>query len=296
MTPDNHIPDNTLVDRPVDRILDHNRLQLSALLDGELPPHEARFLLRRLQHDPELAACWDHWNLCADVLRGRVEIMASNGFSERVASALAAEPVSKAVLVAPDSRWLRWGGGTALAASVAVIALLLGRQSPQAGSPALPTPQVVTTTTAAPPASATNVATPASPGVPIQGAQLATALAVAELPRRLTAGRSRGQSQRAALRTASRGIIQIPVAMASASPQALPQKAQPPTDPFSAQHASPGTRPWPRALLPGSPANGAFTVDYGNRSGESGVATSPSFYPFEPRDPVTVPSAPPNPP
>ena len=52
MTSDNHIADNNLGGPPVDKILDHNRLQLSALVDGELSPHEARFLLRRLQHDP----------------------------------------------------------------------------------------------------------------------------------------------------------------------------------------------------------------------------------------------------
>ena len=290
MTPDNHIPDANLGDPPVDKIFDHNRLQLSALLDGELSPHEARFLLRRLQHDPELAACWDRWNLCGDVLRGRVEVMASNGFSRGVAAALASGPMSNPPTVAVDSRWLRWGGGAALAASVAMIALFLGRQSPDA-SLAMPTTQIVTTTTLAAPASARNMATSPSPAMPGHGAELATALAVADVPRRLATRRSRGQSQRAALRTTPRSLVQVPMAVASASPQAMPQ-----TDPFSAQHASLNARPWPRALLPGSPANGAFTVDYGTQSGEVGGVNSPSFYPFEPRAAVSVPSTPRSPP
>ncbi|HWU69970.1 MAG TPA: RseA family anti-sigma factor, partial [Pseudoxanthomonas sp.] len=46
----------------------HYRLQLSALIDGDLSPDEARFLLRRLQHDGELNACWERWQLCGDVL------------------------------------------------------------------------------------------------------------------------------------------------------------------------------------------------------------------------------------
>jgi negative regulator of sigma E activity len=282
MTPDNDISGITLGGPVDDKIQDHNRLQLSALVDGELSPHEARFLLRRLQHDPELAACWDRWNLCGDVLRGRVEVMASNGFSQGVAAALAAEPRSKPITVVGGSRRLRWGGGAALAASVAMIALFLGRQSPNAGSPAMPTAQIATSTIVAPPASAKDVATVPSPVLPGHAAELATVLAVADVPRRLTARRSRGQSQRAALRTTQRAITQAPIAVASASPQAMPQ-----TDPFSTQRVGLISRPWPRALLPGSPANGAFTVDYGTRSGEAGGVNSPSFYPFEPRVPAT---------
>ena len=50
-----------------------------------------------------------------------------------------------------------------------------------------------------------------------------------------------------------------------------------PANPFSTRHPLPATRTWPRALVPGMPASGAFTVDYG------GTATpSPGFYPFEP--------------
>ena len=291
MTPDNPIPDTNLCGPPVDKIFDHNRLQLSALLDGELPPQEARFLLRRLQHDPELAACWDRWNLCGDVLRGRVEVMASNGFSQGVTAALAAEPMSKATTLAANSRWLRWCGGAALAASVAMIALLLGRQSPNAGSPDMATTQAVTTTVVAPPAPARDVAIIPPPTLPGHAAELATALAVADVPRRLSTRRSRGQSQRAALRTTQRAIAQAPIAVVSASPHAMPQ-----TDPFSTQHAGLVTRPWPRALLPGSPANGAFTVDYGTRSGEVDGANSPSFYPFEPRVSGSVSSTPRSPP
>ncbi|MEO6138617.1 MAG: RseA family anti-sigma factor [Luteimonas sp.] len=290
MTPDNDIQES-LGGPVIDKILDHNRLQLSALLDGELSPHEARFLLRRLQHDPELAACWDRWNLCGDVLRGRVEVMASSGFSQGVAAALAAAPVSKPIKGVADSRRLRWGGGAALAASVAMIALFLGRQSPNPGSPALPPAQVVASTVLAPPPSVKNVASTPAPSMPGHAAELASVLAVADVPRRLTARRSRGQSQRAAMRTTQRSVPQAPIAMASAAPQTLPQ-----TDPFSTQRAGLVTRPWPRALLPGTPANGAFTVDYGTRSGEVGGTNTPSFYPFEPRVPVSVSSTPRSPP
>ena len=35
----------------IDKLDIHHRQQLSALMDGDLPADEARFLLRRLQHD-----------------------------------------------------------------------------------------------------------------------------------------------------------------------------------------------------------------------------------------------------
>ena len=54
----------------LDKLDIHNRQQLSALMDGELSPDEARFLLRRLQHDEELGSTWERWQLCGDVLRG----------------------------------------------------------------------------------------------------------------------------------------------------------------------------------------------------------------------------------
>ena len=63
-----------------DKLYDHHRQQLSAMLDGELPPDQAKFMLRRLEHDRELAACWERWQVCGDVLRGRHEaLLAMNG-------------------------------------------------------------------------------------------------------------------------------------------------------------------------------------------------------------------------
>ena len=57
----------------IDKLDIHHRQQLSALMDGELLADEARFLLRRLQHDRDLAGCWERWQLCGDVLRGRAQ-------------------------------------------------------------------------------------------------------------------------------------------------------------------------------------------------------------------------------
>jgi negative regulator of sigma E activity len=261
--------DNKALGQPIagqtgERILDHNRLQLSALMDGAVSPDEARFLLRRLQHDEDLAGCWTRWQLCGDVLRGHASAIVPAGFSQRVADAIAAEadrPAHPGSSVA--SRWIRWGGGAALAASVAVIALFVSRPDAQAPAPV----QIATTAPATTPAKPI----PASPPAPDTAAQLAAAVAVADVPRRAVR-RSRGQSQRAAMRTPARAP-QAQVAVATAS---VPTQANP---------FAPGTviqsRPWPRALLPNAPASGAFTVEYGS-------STTPSFYPFAPRTAIAV--------
>jgi negative regulator of sigma E activity len=266
----------------VDKILDHNRLQLSALLDGELPLDEARFLLRRLEHDDELGGCWERWQLCGDVLRGQAGALLPSGFAQRVAAAVAGDRVAAPVTATGGHRWLRWSGSAALAASVAVIAVLLVRQSPDANAPAAPATQVATTTA---PAVERTVPAPAVPEHPLpektpdHSTQLVSALAVADVPRRVANRRSRGQSQRAAKRSPTRAPVEMPVAIAASGGAA-------PVDPFSNLDMSGSTlpnRPWPRALLPGAHASGAFTVDYGNHGAR------PSFYPFAPR---TLPVAP----
>jgi len=270
-----------------DKLYDHNRQQLSAMLDGALSPDEARFMLRRLQHDTELASCWERWQVCGDVLRGQRNALLPADFSQRIARAIASDHAVPAVAAATGRpRWARWGGGAALAASVAVAALFVARQTPSAIDPATADPAAQVVAASSPSTSpATGVETippaPTQPIAPDASTQLAAAaVAVAEVPRRAAARRSRGQSQRAALRTLPSRFNEVPVIVAAAAN--APAAIAPPigstnanTDPFAAQALAP-SRPWPRAIVPSYPATGAFTVDYGSTSASS-------FYPFEPR-------------
>ncbi|PSD16606.1 anti-sigma factor, partial [Stenotrophomonas maltophilia] len=61
------------------RLDQRHREQLSALVDGELGADEARFLLRRMEHDPELAGCQERWQLLGDVMRGQASALAPAG-------------------------------------------------------------------------------------------------------------------------------------------------------------------------------------------------------------------------
>ncbi|CCP12772.1 Sigma-E factor negative regulatory protein [Stenotrophomonas maltophilia SKK35] len=78
------------------RLDQRHREQLSALVDGELGADEARFLLRRMEHDPELAGCQERWQLLGDVMRGQAPALAPAGFSAAVSAAIAAEPAPQA--------------------------------------------------------------------------------------------------------------------------------------------------------------------------------------------------------
>ena len=263
-----------------DKVLDHTRLQLSALFDGELALDEARFLERRLQHDDELAGCVSCWQLAGDILRGQATAAAPAGFARRVSAALAAEGAQKPQATNQRSRW-SWGSGAALAASVAVVALFMARQSPEA-LPADTAAQVEIASAAparqAPAPDKTPV--PASPQAPDTAAQLAAAtVAVAEVPRRAAARRSstRSQAQRAAATRASRALeggMQPQLAVASAASSAPVADA---VNPFAPEAAPATPRPWPRALLPN--AGAAFNVGYGTLQP---VAVEPA-HPFRPR-------------
>lgn len=97
--------------------------QLSALLDGALEPGATRFLYKRLEHDRVLRMQWTRWHLAGACLRHAPVAVMPEGFPARVAAALAQEPALRRGF----GPALRWTGGAAVAASVALLALLAAR-------------------------------------------------------------------------------------------------------------------------------------------------------------------------
>src|SRR3546814_11040587 len=77
-----------MIQPQTDKLDDHHRQQLSAMLDGELLPDQAKFMLRRLEHDGELAACWERWPVCGEVMRGSQGALLPADFSRRAAHAI----------------------------------------------------------------------------------------------------------------------------------------------------------------------------------------------------------------
>jgi sigma-E factor negative regulatory protein RseA len=120
------------------------REQLSALMDGELPRDEVRFLLRRIDGDTQLAQAWTRYQLAGGVLRRQAAVLPLRGdFADVLVQRLGAAPPGYGM------RMLRWAGGGAIAAAVAVVALVSTRplENPQQASATL---AVVAPVTAAP--------------------------------------------------------------------------------------------------------------------------------------------------
>ncbi|QIK81791.1 sigma-E factor negative regulatory protein [Lysobacter sp. HDW10] len=102
------------------------REALSALLDGESSADADKFLARRLEHDPELAAQLGRWQFAGDVLRAaskpaiQTDLRAS--IREQIATEAAAQSRST---VAPAffARNKRVFSGLAVAAALGIVAL-----------------------------------------------------------------------------------------------------------------------------------------------------------------------------
>lgn len=279
MTTHGHTPGT--VDTTPDKFELHYRQQLSALVDGELAADEARFLLRRLEHDEELAACQERWQLLGDVLRGQACAPAPLDFGQRVREAVAADmapPAGGQVAQARRGGWKRWGGGAALAASVAAVALFMAREQLPDAAPVPPT-TVIATTAQVPAAPAvagadTDVAAPVVAG---------TAAAVAVAAARQDARRGSATRNHQAARAAARQAEPERVLAVQAAPLAEPVLRQ---DPFTRGAGVLQARPWPRSDLGPALSQGAFNASL--PAGQPGGA----FYPFEPRLPVQAVEAP----
>ena len=286
-----------------DKLEAHCRQQLSALVDGALPPDEARFLLRRLQHDGALAGRWERWQAYGDCMRGGVSQLLPADFSQRVCAALQAEDaraVPAAAARGARPAWTRWAGGTALAASVAMAALFVVQREPQGVVDE--TLQVASSAPAASPAIPVADAggVPSVPGVPGEapapgrgdgaaqsGAAAAGALLLAARERSRSAAARAAPSVRSIASPARPRAVAAPfeaataqapmqmVAVAGGSADAAPLAAP---DPFGMDRPA-DARPWPRAVLPGL-VQGGFEAGYGITPSDTGV-----FEYFEPRLP-----------
>ena len=104
------------------------REQLSAMMDGELQRDVMRFVLKRCESENALGECWQRWHLAGEVMRGGRPIPLRVDLVRAVSLAIENETRPVAGV---GRAMLRWGGGFAIAASVALAALLVVR--PNAG-------------------------------------------------------------------------------------------------------------------------------------------------------------------
>jgi negative regulator of sigma E activity len=271
---------------------DFHRERLSSMLDGALSADETRFLLRRMQHDDELADAWQRWQFYGDALRGEAGRALPADFAQRVGRAIADDEARAiAELAAAEAPaggrrgpLLRWGGGAALAASVALAAVLVGRgPSVPEGEP-LPTPSVATANGA--PQVPPPVPTPAPPSgqdgsgeafvlaaAAVAAASATTAESRNGRPRIMAADRAESHSQ-----TPSQTLrMETAVAAAATASPARPlrprtESSRPPATVLADAGASRGiaadaeivAKPWPRSLVPGAGHAGGVMAGYGD--------------------------------
>jgi len=119
---------------------EETREYLSALMDGELERDACRFLLRRVETNEDLADNWSNFHLARQCLRKESSLLLINpdfvrGVMQRIEIEVAeAAPSPRAASINRLS-WLRWAGGGAIAASVAVFALMISRPQEQQITP-----------------------------------------------------------------------------------------------------------------------------------------------------------------
>jgi sigma-E factor negative regulatory protein RseA len=105
--------------------LTHERI--SALLDGEMDAHDIAPALQGLEDDTRLRDLWGRYQLISDTLRGETPSLDTWGIAARVGARVAVEPTRLAPRFSrpTGALWRQVLGGVAIAASVAMLALLL---------------------------------------------------------------------------------------------------------------------------------------------------------------------------
>lgn len=92
--------------------------QLCALMDGELPETQARFLRKRMEHDADLRELWSRMHLASACMKGQPVMPMAAAMSLAVRDAVSAPASASSGARSP---LLRWG----IAASLAVLAVMM---------------------------------------------------------------------------------------------------------------------------------------------------------------------------
>lgn len=261
---------------------DFHRERLSAMLDGALSADETRFLLRRMQHDDDLADSWQRWQFYGDALRGDAGRALPADFAQRVGRAIADDAARVAAELAAAEApsaggrrpLLRWGGGAALAASVALVAVLVGRGPAAPEGEALPTPAVAIADGASRVPAPVPVPTPAPPSGQDGNGEVFVLAAAAVAAASATAAESRNSRPRIMAADRAEPSVQTAALAPSPARDARPRAGsrRPPATVVAdagtprgiAADAEIVAKPWPRSLVPGAGHGGSVMAGYGD--------------------------------
>lgn len=119
--------------------------KLSAFIDAELTELEEHQVLAALASDAELRSAWERYHLIRAAMTRQFSLLAPAGLSERVVRGIGEEPESRTV-----PRYWHYAAGTAVAASIAALAIFGLQTVYQPTGPTVPS--IARTTDAASPA------------------------------------------------------------------------------------------------------------------------------------------------
>ena len=102
---------------------------LSSLMDGEISSEAGSFLTRRLFSDDEMCETWERYHLIRDCIRQPGSKLVVTGLSVKLSESLGLEEVPT-VSSWRSNRWLKPVSGLAIAASVALMAIVVTAPQP----------------------------------------------------------------------------------------------------------------------------------------------------------------------
>jgi len=97
---------------------------LSSLMDGEFSGESGLFLTRRVSSDEAMCATWERYHLIRDCIRQPGSKQLVSGLSVKISKSLEAEDIPN-ISQRRNNRWLKPVSGMAIAASVALLAIVV---------------------------------------------------------------------------------------------------------------------------------------------------------------------------
>ena len=242
--------------------------QLCAMMDGELPEIQSRFLRKRLENDAQLRELWSRMHLASSCMKGQPVTAMAPSLSVAVRNAISDASQHQASARSP---WLRWG----VAASLAVLALAMAPRLMQ-----LPEGNTVTGTQIA--------ATPAPRALPSPAtADLVGVHALANV------GDPQGRAPAAATVVPANAMAATPFVASNESQSAasspMPLDAQSPAD-FPLLDTG-DKRSWPRSQLvagASDPSLEAYLVRHNQMLANDGLGGFVPYIDVVARDPAST--------
>ncbi len=108
---------------------DQSKQNISQLMDGELSRDCSRFLLKRMHHDADFRQSWNHYHLLRSAVQQDSQAPLMLNLGGRVVQRLQSGSESLNNSVKPARGWLKAMTGSAIAASVALLAVLSFNQN-----------------------------------------------------------------------------------------------------------------------------------------------------------------------